>query len=433
MLTNAVVISVVLLCVLCLVRVNVLLALLFSALTAGLVGGLGLDKTMTTFVSGMGSNPETALSYVLLGTLAVAINYTGLADILAVKIAKSVGKKSIIFTLTIAFVACFSQNLIPVHIAFIPILIPPLLIVMNKMQLDRRAVACALSFGLKAPYLAIPAGFGLLFHSIIADNMSKNGMHIEQMEVWKYTWTIAFIMVLGLLAAVFIGYRKARKYNNVEGYAVDLDTVDTTLQPKHMITLVAALSTLIIQLTMGSLPLGAIAGLSIMFLTKTIKWSDMDKMFNQGIGIMGFIAFVMLAATGFGEVLKATGAVSELVKSSLDFMGHNVIIASALMMTIGLFIVMGTGTSFGTVPVLAVLFVPLCAELGFSVAATTILLASAAAIGDTGSPVSDTTLGPTAGLNADGQHNHIWDTCVPTFIYYNIPTFIWGILVPFLY
>ena len=159
----------------------------------------------------------------------------------------------------------------------------------------------------------------------------------------------------------------------------------------------------------------------------------MDKLFNEGVGIMGFIAFVMLASTGFGEVLKATGAVGDLVKISLDFMGHNVIIASALMMTIGLFIVMGTGTSFGTVPVLAVLFVPLCAELGFSVAATTILLASAAAIGDTGSPVSDTTLGPSAGLNADGQHDHIWDTCVPTFIYYNIPTFIWGVAAPFFY
>ena len=433
MLTNAVVVSVVVLCALCLIRVNVLLALLFSAVTAGIVGGLGLDKTMETFITGMGSNPETALSYVLLGTLAAAISYTGLADILAVKIAKTVGKKSVIFTFTIAFAACFSQNLIPVHIAFIPILIPPLLIVMNKMELDRRAVACALSFGLKAPYLAIPAGFGLIFHGIIADNMTKNGMYINQMDVWRYTWTIGFIMLLGLIVAVLLGYRKARKYQNVEGYAIDLDTVDTTLRAKHLITLIAALSTLVIQLTMGSLPLGAMVGLSIMFLTKTIKWSDMDKLFNEGVGIMGFIAFVMLASTGFGEVLKATGAVGALVKTSLDFMGHNVVIASALMMTIGLFIVMGTGTSFGTVPVLAVLFVPLCAELGFSVAATTILLASAAAIGDTGSPVSDTTLGPSAGLNADGQHDHIWDTCVPTFIYYNIPTFIWGVAAPFFY
>jgi len=55
-------------------------------------------------------------------------------------------------------------------------------------------------------------------------------------------------------------------------------------------------------------------------------------------------------------------------------------------------------------------------------------IAAAAALGDAGSPASDSTLGPTAGLNADGQHNHIWDTCVPTFIHYNIPLFIGGMI-----
>ena len=66
--------------------------------------------------------------------------------------------------------------------------------------------------------------------------------------------------------------------------------------------------------------------------------------------------------------------------------------------------------------------------LGFSAKATILLIATAAALGDAGSPASDTTLGPTAGLNADGQHDHIWDTCVPTFIAYNIPLVIFGIV-----
>lgn len=430
MLTNAVVISVLVLCILCLVRVNVFLSLLIAAITAGVVGGLGLEKTMSVLIEGMGSNPETALSYILLGALAAAISYTGLADILAVKIAKAVDGRALLFLFTIALAACFSQNLIPVHIAFIPILIPPLLVVMNKMKLDRRAVACALAYGLKAPYIAIPAGFGLIYQGIVADNMTRNGMLLNQMDVWKSTWTIGAVMLIGLFLAVFIGYRKAREYNDVEGYAVDLDTIDTTLRPKHLITLFAALSTLVIQLTVGSLPLGAIFGLSVMFLTKAIKWSDMDKIFEEGVGIMGFIAFVMLASEGYSVVLRETGAVGELVRSSLGLIGNNAFLGALIMMTIGLCIVMGTGTSFGTVPVLAVLFVPLCIELGFSVPATTILLASAAAIGDAGSPVSDTTLGPTAGLNADGQHDHIWDTCVPTFVYYNIPIFIWAVIAP---
>ena len=59
------------------------------------------------------------------------------------------------------------------------------------------------------------------------------------------------------------------------------------------------------------------------------------------------------------------------------------------MLPVGLVIVMGTGTSFGTVPVLAVLYVPLCSERGFGLGATTLLVAAAATIGDTSFHVSD--------------------------------------------
>ena len=73
--------------------------------------------------------------------------------------------------------------------------------------------------------------------------------------------------------------------------------------------------------------------------------------------------------------------------------------------------------------------VPLCAKMGFSVNATILLMSAAAALGDAGSPASDTTLGPTSGLNADGNHDHIWDTCVPTFLHYNIPIMLGAIII----
>ena len=43
----------------------------------------------------------------------------------------------------------------------------PLLSLMNKLKLDRRCVACSLAFGLKAPYIALPLGFGLIFQGLI--------------------------------------------------------------------------------------------------------------------------------------------------------------------------------------------------------------------------------------------------------------------------
>ena len=57
-----------------------------------------------------------------------------------------------------------------------------------------------------------------------------------------------------------------------------------------------------------------------------------------------------------------------------------------------------------------------------------LLIGIAAALGDAGSPAADSTMGPTSGLNADGQHDHIWGTCVPTFIAYDITLIIGGVI-----
>ncbi|MBR6099079.1 sodium:proton antiporter [bacterium] len=433
---NPVIISVVLLCILCLCRVNVLLAIIISAIVAGLTGGMGIGNVMDTFISGMGGNAETALSYILLGTFAAAMTHTGLATILAKKIAAAINGKKFVLLSIITGIAMLSQNLIPVHIAFIPILIPPLLHVMNKLSLDRRSVACALSFGLKAPYITIPAGFGLIFQGLLAENITLNGMEVFKNDIWKSTWILGVGMFIGLLVAVLISYRKPRTYPDIEFAKNKIEEDDEEalkLNKNHYITLIGAVATLVVQLLTKSLPLGALVGLGIVFGGGAVSHKKMDKLINEGIGLMGYVAFVMLVAAGFALVLKQTGGIEVLVNAVIPFMQNSRIIAVTLMLIIGLFVTMGIGTSFGTIPILAVLFVPVCSHLGFSPAATIVILAAAAALGDAGSPASDTTLGPTAGLNADGQHNHISDTCIPTFLHFNIPLIIFAIIAAYLF
>ena len=82
--------------------------------------------------------------------------------------------------------------------------------------------------------------------------------------------------------------------------------------------------------------------------------------------------------------------------------------------------------AFGPLPIIAAIFVPLAVQLGFSPLAIVSIVGTAGALGDAGSPASDSTLGPTSGLNVDGQHNHIWDTVVPTFLHYNQPLLVFG-------
>lgn len=183
-----------------------------------------------------------------------------------------------------------------------------------------------------------------------------------------------------------------------------------------------------VQLIWQSLPLAALFGLIVMMLGRAFRFSELDQHIAKGISMMGFIAFVMLIAGGYAAVINETGAVSQLVQSVVPYLMTSKVLAATIIVVIGLLVTMGIGTSFGTVPILAVIYVPLCSAVGFSLPATILLMSAAGALGDAGSPASDTTLGPTSGLNADNQHDHIWDTCVPTFIVYNIPLMIAGII-----
>ena len=400
---------------------------MISSITAGICAKMNITQIMNTFIAGMGNNSETALSYILLGAFAASMTQTGLAGTLAKKISKLIKNNKFILFLILTIIAILSQNLIPVHIAFIPIIIPPLLHVMNVLKIDRRAVACCLTFGLKMPYIVIPAGFGLIFQGLIADNIAQNGIEIIKSDVWKYTTILGLGMFMALLISIFVSYRKPREYKDTEIVITENINGDKFTK-KHYITLFAAFATLLVQLVTKSLPLGALVGLGIIFGTGTIKHHKMDNLIDEGVGLMGYIAFVMLVAAGFAAVLKSTGGIETFVNSVMTFIPANKLIASALMLLTGLFITIGIGTSFGTIPILAVIFVPVCINLQFNPAETVAVIAAAAALGDAGSPASDTTLGPTAGLNADGQHNHITDTCIPTFLHYNIAIILFALI-----
>lgn len=431
-LLNPVVVAVVLLCVLCLLKINILLSMLVSLFTAGLIGGMDIVTIKDSLLAGLGGNGETALAYVLLGTLAACMATTGITEILSKKIAKLVGGNKWVMLGILLVIACLSQNLVPIHIAYIPILVPPLLVLMNKMKLDRRGVACTIAFGHKAPYIAIPFGFGAIFMGIIRDNINANvgddwGWNVTMGDVTAVNWILALAMFIGLAIAVFVTYRKPREYKDIQLEGIK-ETEDLTLKYEHWVVLAALVVVVAVQIWCGSLPVAALAGLIVIFLFRAIKPKDIDAQFQEGIKLMGFIAFVMLVAGGFAQVIKDTGAVDALVESSVGLMGGSKWIAATVITLIGLLVTMGIGTSFGTVPVLAVLYVPLCHQVGFSPAATIVLMSAAAALGDAGSPASDTTLGPTSGLNADGQHDHIWDTCVPTFLHFNIPLMIAAIV-----
>lgn len=423
--SNPVTLSVIVMCALCLCKLNVILSLFVAALVAGMAAGMGPGDVMSGIIGGLNGNGTNALAYLLLGTFAAALSETGLATILGRKIASIVKERKWVLLATFIICACISGTLIPIHIAYIPILYPPLLLMMNKMKMDRRQAACATEFGLVAMYVTIPIGYGVIFQGIIADNMTANGMPIELMEVWPFTIILGLGMLVGLVASWWY-YRKPREYQDIEIAGAKFDAADLRLTKDHIVALVAIVGVLFGQLYWDSMPLGALLGIIIMIIGGAIKLRNSDGTIAEGIKLMGMISFVMLIAGGYANVVKSTGAIDSLIDATLGILGNSKPVFLIVLILIGLLITMGIGTSFGTIPVIALLYVPMCQQMGISVGATCCLIACAGVLGDAGSPASDSTLGPTAGLNADGQHDHIRDTCVPTFCFYNIPLAIAG-------
>lgn len=430
---NAVLIAVGVMLLLSLLRVNVVFALLVGAVSGGLAGGLTMTDTITAFTDGLGGGASIALSYALLGGFAVAISKTGIPELLVASILKLIKKdgetektalaKTLII-LALLLMAVLSQNLIPIHIAFIPLLVPPILNVMNLLKLDRRLIASVLTFGLTAPYILLPYGFGFIFHEIIATQMEAAGLAIDMKDIPYAMLIPTGGLVVGLLVAIFFSYRRPREYEQ----DITIEASEEILVSKKDIvfTIVALVAALVAQIQTESMIIGALAGILTLYVAGVLKWKEADNLLTEGMRMMAFIGFVMIAANGFASVIQATGDIESLVGSASSLLEGNKALAAMLMLVIGLLITMGIGSSFATIPIIAAIFVPLAVEFGFSTLAIISLIGTAGALGDAGSPASDSTLGPTAGLNVDGQHNHIWDTCVPTFIHYNIPLLVFG-------
>ncbi len=431
---NPVIVSVGIMLVLALMRVNVVIALTFSALIGGLIGGLSLPSTIAAFESGLGGGATTALSYAMLGAFAVAMGRSGITDLLAQKITQRLKKpntsvRGLKYSLlaALALMAIASQNVIPVHIAFIPLLIPALLPIFNRLNLDRRLIACVLTFGLVTPYMILPIGFGGIFlNNILLKNLHDNGLNVVASQVPLAMLLPASGMLIGLLIAIFISYRKPRQYSESKTTNVELlEAKPLDYRPIGW-AVVAIIVALGAQLYSGSMIVGGLAGFMVFTVSGVIRWKDTQSVFNQGIQMMAMIGFIMIAAAGFASVMKATGGVETLVSTLTDWIGNDKPLAAFLMLVVGLLVTMGIGSSFSTIPILATIYVPLCVAFGFSPMATIALVGTAAALGDAGSPASDSTLGPTSGLNADGQHEHMWQTVVPTFLHYNLPLIAMG-------
>lgn len=438
---NSVIISVLLVLVMCVLRINVVIALTTGALVAGLVDGFALKDSVEIFAQGLGGGAKIAISYAMLGAFASAIAHSGLTNVLMAKVAHLLHLRSrnrqygfsvtstdhrttIILLLAIGVMAIACKNVIPVHIAFIPILIPPLLGVFNKMNIDRRSVACVITFGLIVAYMVIPVGFGEIFlDNILVHYLSVNGLTLSMHDIIHALMFPVIGMFVGLCCALFY-YAKPRIYQVAEVQTTHADP--SIVRKEVIISILAIISALVVQVVSREIILSALAGFLMLSLGGVVRRKDSDNVVADGFKMMAVISFTMLAAAGFGNVLHATGGIHSLINWIAEHAVHNKAFASFSMLFVGFLISVGIGSSFSTVPIVATVYVPLGIKIGLSPAAIAVIVTISGVVGDAGSPSSDSTLGPTMGLNADGQHSLVHDSVIPSFIFLSVPAFVCG-------
>ena len=445
LLLNAVVLSVIVMLALSLARVHVVISLFVASLVAGLVAGMGISGTMVAFQTGLAGGAKIALSYALLGAFAMAVAHSGLPALLARTIVSRMRNADAASSARVArgakwgivggvlVMGVMSQNLIPIHIAFIPLLIPPLIGVMNELKMDRRMIACAITFGIVTAYMFFPIGFGRIFlHDILYKNINDAGMDVSSVNPMAAMAIPAASMAIGCAIALFFSYRKPRTYEQRDSSFASSE--DKPIDMKKVWAAVAALivcfviQTVLTRMDSEADPLlvGSLVGLCMMLFMRVVPWQQADDVFSGGMKMMSLIGLIMITAQGYASVLNESGQIKPLVDGTAALFNGSKVLAAIIMLLVGLVITMGIGSSFSTLPIISAIYVPLCLTLGFSPMATVAIIGTAGALGDAGSPASDSTLGPTAGLNVDGQHDHMRDTVIPTFIHYNIPLLIGG-------
>ena len=445
LLLNAVVLSVIVMLALSLARVHVVISLFVASVVAGLVAGMGISGTMVAFQTGLAGGAKIALSYALLGAFAMAVAHSGLPALLARAIVNRMRNADAASSARVArgakwgivggvlVMGVMSQNLIPIHIAFIPLLIPPLIGVMNELKMDRRMIACAITFGIVTAYMFFPIGFGRIFlHDILYKNINDAGMDVSSVNPMAAMAIPAASMAIGCAIALFFSYRKPRTYEQRDSSFASSE--DKPIDMKKVWAAVVALvvcfviQTVLTRMDSEADPLlvGSLVGLCMMLFMRVVPWQQADDVFSGGMKMMSLIGLIMITAQGYASVLNESGQIKPLVDGTAALFNGSKVLAAIIMLLVGLVITMGIGSSFSTLPIISAIYVPLCLTLGFSPMATVAIIGTAGALGDAGSPASDSTLGPTAGLNVDGQHDHMRDTVIPTFLHYNVPLLIGG-------
>jgi len=410
--------------VLCLLKVEVFFSIVASVFVCIFLSGANVNDSFWLFINGMGGNNEIVYGLLVMGMLGVVMQEIKMGEVLVPRLSRLIGNKVWLIPVFLCLMAVLSETVVLVYVTFVPIFIPPFISLFNKYKVDRRMLVTVINAGFQIGYVCIPVGIGAVYMGIVQGAMADNGLaDVSLYQVAAANLPILFALILGVIAAIVI-FRKPRTYTEssaVAETAAQPDAPIPKMEAKHWLTLISAVIIVVVLFMTSNIPLSATCGVAFLILCGVVRLNKLSESFTENIKTMAYGCFILMAAAGFGSVTREIGQLDTLIAALSNTLGGNKLIAAFFMLIVGLAVTMGIGTSFGTVPIVATILVPLGQSMGMSTAAIIMLVAAAGALGDSGSPASENTLVCTSVFNADGQHDHIRDTCIPAFLCVNIP------------
>jgi hypothetical protein len=196
-------------------------------------------------------------------------------------------------------------------------------------------------------YVTAPIGYGNVFlNDILMANINAAGQSlgfsIERDLPPKAMLIPVAGLCVGLLFALLVTYKQPKTYQDRPIQGNDDQERPVDLKRWQLAGIgIALVASLAVQLWSGSMVLGGLAGFALLSACGFIDWNEQDNVFTQGIRLMAFVGFIMIAASGFAAVMKATGEIPLLVQYASGLIGGSKSLAAIMMLLVGLLVTDG--------------------------------------------------------------------------------------------
>ncbi|WP_346912273.1 GntP family permease [Clostridium sp.] len=279
-------------------KVQPVYSLILGAVVGGLVGGAGIEGTVSVMISGAKDIMPAILRIVTSGVLAGVLIKTGAAAKIADQIVKSLGEKRALFAIALSTMILTAVGVF-IDVAVITVA-PIALAIAKKLGYSPMVILLAMIGGGKAGNLVSPnpntiaaaENFGVELSSLMAANIIP--------------------AIVGLIVTVILASLLNKKYRGVKETDIETDIEEVEELPSFFAAIIGPIVTIILlalRPLLGvsidpliALPVGGIVGVLVMG-----KGKNINEYLTFGLSKMMPVAILLIGTGTVAGIIKASG------------------------------------------------------------------------------------------------------------------------------